>query len=117
MKNLNEMLGSIIVKNNSKEGLSVNSVIFEILKDGKKLSREELKMEMLKLRFINKFGEFKDEYFKDEKMIEEIKKLSVVSRNSVDSIISKNNRDFIFKDIKGFESKRIKFENNKYFIG
>jgi esterase/lipase len=115
MKNLNEMLVNVIgVK--SKEGFSVNSVLFEILKDGKKLSREELKLEMLKFRFISKFGEFKDEYFKDEKMLDEIKKLSVVSRNSIDSIISKNNSNFIFKDIKGFEKCKVVLENNKYFI-
>jgi hypothetical protein len=116
MKNLDGLLSEVLGVSKSKEGFSVNSVLFEILKDGKKLSREELKLEMLKFRFISKFGEFKDEYFKDVKMLEEIKKLGVVSRNSIDTIISKNNRDFIFKDIKGFEKCKINLENGKYFI-
>ena len=34
----------------------------------------------------------------------------------VDTIISKINKMFIFKDIKGFESKKVVLENELYFI-
>jgi len=116
MKNLDLLLEGIVGKN-VKSGISVNSMLFNILENGKKLSREELKMEMLKLRLKEKFGELEKINFEDVKIKEEVIKLSVVSRNSIDSIISKNNRDFIFKDIKGFEKKKVLIENGKYFIG
>ena len=74
-------------------------------------------MEMLKLRLKEKFGDIEKLDFSNKDIIEDVKKLSVVSRNSIDSIISKNNRDFIFKDIKGFEKKKVLIENGKYFIG
>lgn len=115
MKNLDVLLNEV-TGSKSKDGFSINSVLFEILKDGKKLTRDELKNEMLKFRFISKHGEFKEEHFKDVKMLEEIKKLSVTSRNSIDTIISKNNNSFIFKDIKGFEKSKVILENGKYFI-
>ena len=115
MKNLDLLLSEVVGKS-VKTGFSVNSVLFEILKEGKKLSREELKMEMLKFRFKEKYGEMNESHFKDVKMVEEIKKLSVTSRNSIDTIISKNNSSFIFKDIKGFERSKVVLENGKYFI-
>jgi hypothetical protein len=116
MKNLEVLLSELVGKS-AKTGFSVNSVLFEILKGGNKLTRDELKMEMLKFRFVSEYGELKEEHFKDEKMIEVIKKLSVTSRNSIDTIISKNNNSFIFKDIKGFETKKVVLENGRYFIG
>lgn len=116
MKNLNEMLGNVLVGSKSKSEFSVNSILFEILKDGKKLDRNELKLEMLKFRFESKFGKFEDKHFQDVEMIKEIQKLEIVSRNSIDTIISKNNRSFIFKDIKGFENVKVVLENGKYFL-
>ena len=112
MKNLESLFESKV-----KSGLSVNSMLFNILGSGKKLSRKGLKLEMFKLRFKEKFGvEYKDEMFNDIKYKDEILKLVVVSRNSIDTIISKNNKMFIFKDIKGFESKKVVLENELYFI-
>jgi len=91
--------------------------LFNILENGKKLSRIELKVEMFKLRFKEKFGiEFENKFFEDVKFKDDILKLSIVSRNSIDTIISKNNSNFIFKDIKGFENKKVVLENDKYFI-
>lgn len=112
MKNFNELFES-----KSKSGLSVNSMLFNILGSGKKLSRFELKVEMFKLRFKEKFGiEFDNKFFDDVKYKDDIVKLSVVSRNSIDTIISKNNKMFIFKDIKGFEKSKVVLENELYFI-
>lgn len=112
MRNLESLFES-----KKSSGLSVNSMLFNILNGGKKLSRKGLKLEMFKLRFKEKFGvEYKDEMFNDVKYKEEILKLVVVSRNSIDTIISKNNKMFIFKDIKGFENKKVVVENELYFI-
>lgn len=115
MKNLDLVLEGIVGKS-VKSGFSVNSVLFEILKGGKKLSREELKMEMLKFRLKEKFGDLEKVDFANKEIKEEVVKLSVTSRNSIDTIISKNNSNFIFKDIAGFEKCKVILDGGKYFI-
>jgi hypothetical protein len=115
MKNLDLVLEGIVGKS-VKSGFSVNSVLFEILKGGKKLSREELKMEMLKFRLKEKFGDLEKVDFNDKVIKEDVIKLSVTSRNSIDTIISKNNSSYIFKDIAGFEKHKVVLESGKYFL-
>ena len=78
----------------------------------KLFSRDDLKLEILKVRLILEFKSLDKLDF--EKNYDVIKSLSVKSRNSIDTFISKNNREFIFKDIKDNETVKIMLINGKY---
>lgn len=111
MKTLNELFAS--TKNSSE--LNVNKIMFEILKSGKKLTRNELKIEMFKKRFeLETKVIWDDKFLNNEKYKKIIDKLAITSRNSIDTFISKNNREDLFVDF-GVNEK-MKFENDKYFL-
>jgi len=111
MKNLKELFES--KKSNSE--INVNKIMLEILKNGKKLTRTDLKIEMFKVRFEikNKIA-WKDEYLNDKKFDEIVKKLLIESRNSIDTLISKNNSKSLFIEF-GIEDK-IQKSNDLYFL-
>lgn len=111
MKTLNDLFKS--TKNASET--NVNKIMFEILKDGKKLTRQELKIEMFKKRFeMDQKVVWSDKFLEDAKYAKTIEKLAITSRNSIDTFISKNNREALFVDF-GFADK-MKLEGDKYFL-
>lgn len=111
MKNLNDLFSS---KKSSKD-VNVNKLMFDILKGGKKFSRNELKIEMFKIRFEMENGVVWDnKYFDDVKYKDIIEKLGVKSRNCIDTFVSKNNRELLFVDY-GINEKMI-CSNDVYFL-
>lgn len=111
MKTLNDLFKS--TKNSSET--NVNKIMFEILKSEKKFTRTELKIEMFKKRFeIEQKVVWNDKFIEDEKYKKIIEKLLTTSRNSIDTFISKNNREKLFVDFK--VENKMSCENDLYFL-
>ena len=109
---------NLFVGKKSSNKLDVNLMMLEIFKSGKSYSKDDLKMLIFRYRykFENGVDFIDDDYLSgkyDEKVISGLK---VKSRNGWDSFISKNNREMVFKDFKGFESKKVVCENGKFLI-
>lgn len=113
MKNLNDLLKEL-TKSTTKNTFDANGSLLTILKSGSK-SREELKLEMLKIRIKDFYGTLEVD-FENQEIVEKIKKLSVTSRNSIDTLISKNNSNFLFENYIGYEKTKIELINNKYSL-
>ena len=111
MKTLNDLFKS--TKNSSET--NVNKIMFDILKSQEKFTRTELKVEMFKKRFeMTENVIWNDKFLEDKKYEKTIEKLLITSRNSIDTFISKNNREKLFVDF-GTENKML-LENDKYFL-
>lgn len=111
MKTLNDLFSS---KKGSKD-VNVSKIMFDVLKSGKKFSRNELKIEMFKVRFEMENGiVWDDKFLNDVKYKDVIEKLGVKSRNSIDTFISKNNRELLFVDF-GINNK-MECKGDVYFL-
>ena len=96
----------------SQKGFDAVQNLFTILKSGPK-DRNQLKKEMWLERIKIEFKNLEPDLSKKE-VLTKVQELYVTSRNSIDTLISKNNSKFLFENIKGQETTKIILTNGLF---
>lgn len=110
MKTLNDLFST---KKSSTS--NTNKLMFEILKSEKKFTRNELKIELFKIKFeLEHKVVYNDKFIEDDKYKKSILELAKTTRNTIDTFVSKNNHNNLFVDF-GINEK-MQFQDDKYFL-